>query len=147
MPIEAIFQSVQLAWLARCTSLYYDQVEDSIFLHNNTCVWAFKQGSLSLVLRKKDVFLTVGYTNWKEAAAVKSGGFPIPKDSEVACKLSRSCLHVAICFIKLHTFLVHKHLQSQLPRLHLYFKLSTWRNLCYLCQQLILVSECTDVLH
>ena len=59
---------------------------------------------MSLVPKKKDAFITVGYTNWKEAAGEKSGGFPTHKCSEVGCKLSRSCLHVAICFIKLRTF-------------------------------------------
>ena len=64
-----------------------------------TCVWAFKQGSVSLVPKKKDAFITIGYTNWKDAAGEKSGGFPTHERSEVGCNLSRSSLHVVICFI------------------------------------------------
>ena len=51
---------------------------------------------MSLVPKKKDAFITLGYTNWKEAAGEKSVGFPTHIISEVGCKLSRSCLHVAI---------------------------------------------------
>ena len=33
--------------------------------------------------RKKDIFLTVSYTNWKDASGEKKVGFPIHEHSEV----------------------------------------------------------------
>ena len=70
-----------------------------IYIYSSTCVRLFNQGSVSLVPKKKDAFITVG-----EAAGEKSGGFPTHTRSEVGCKLSRSCLHVTISFTKLLTF-------------------------------------------
>ena len=61
--------------------MHYDQVEDKMFCF--TWVRAFKQGSVSLVLKKKDAFISVGCTNWKDAAGEKSGGFPTHERSEV----------------------------------------------------------------
>ena len=51
--------------------------------------------------KKKDAFITVGYTNWKDAAGDKSGGFPTHERSEVGYKLSHSSVRVAICLIQL----------------------------------------------
>ena len=48
------------------------------------CVTAVKQGSTSLVGKKKDSFISVGYTNWKDAAGEKHGGFPTHERSEVS---------------------------------------------------------------
>ena len=39
---------------------------------------------------RKDAFLTAGYTNWKDAAGEKTGGFPVHERSEVGrtfCKI------------------------------------------------------------
>lgn len=44
---------------------------------------ALKQGSTMRFERKKDIFLTVGYTNWKDASGEKKGGFPTHERSEV----------------------------------------------------------------
>ena len=52
-------------------------------MYCHTCVQALRQGSLTLVGKKKDAFLTAGYTNWKDAAGEKSGGFSTHEHSEV----------------------------------------------------------------
>ena len=74
---KPVFGSVHLAWFHKWPWLHYDQVKDKMFCY--TCVWAFKQGSVSLVPKKGCVH------NYER--------------SEVGCKLSRSFLQVAICFI------------------------------------------------
>ena len=74
--------------------MQHDQAEDKMFCF--TCVQAFKQGSVSLLPKKKDAFISVGYTNWKDAAGEKSGGFLTHERSDVGCKLSRIIL---FCFI------------------------------------------------
>ena len=87
---KPVFPSVQPAWFRKWPWLHYDQVEDKMFCY--TCVRAIKQGSVSLVPKKKDALISVGYTNWKDAAGEKSGGFPTHERSEVGCKLSRTYL-------------------------------------------------------
>ena len=52
-----------------------------MFCH--TCCQALKQGNTKLAERKKDTFLTVGYTNWRDAAGEKKGAFPTHEHSEV----------------------------------------------------------------
>ena len=42
-----------------------------------------KQGSTMRFERKKDIFLTVVYTNWKDASGEKKGDFPTHERSEV----------------------------------------------------------------
>ena len=61
-----------------------------------TCVQAYQQGSMSLVSKKKDTFLSVGYTNWKDATGEKSGGFPTHERSEVTKPFFT--LHIASIF-------------------------------------------------
>ena len=90
------------------------RLKTSVLLYSNTCVWAFKPGSMRLVLYKKDAFKTIGYTNWKGAAGENSGGFLKHERSEVGFKLSHTCLHVQYLFAsyKYILFPVHEHLQS-----------------------------------
>ena len=46
--------------------------------------YCIKQGNTKpLAEKKKDTFLTVGFTNWKDAAGGKKGAFPTYKRSEV----------------------------------------------------------------
>lgn len=78
---KPVFRSIQPTWFQKWPWLHYDQVEDKMYCH--TCVQALRQGSLTLVGKKKDAFLTAGYTNWKDAAGEKSGGFPTHERSEV----------------------------------------------------------------
>ena len=53
-----------------------------MFCH--TCCQAIKQGNTKpLAEKKKDTFLTVGFTNWKDAAGDKKGAFPTHERSEV----------------------------------------------------------------
>ena len=82
---KPVFRSVQPAWFVKWPWLHYDQVEDKMFCH--TCALALKQGSTIPVARKKDAFITVGYTNWKDAAGEKSGGFPTHECSEVSLQV------------------------------------------------------------
>ena len=45
---------------------------------------AIKQGNTKpLAEKKKDTLLTVGFTNWKDAAGEKKGAFPTHERSEV----------------------------------------------------------------
>ena len=53
-----------------------------MFCH--TCVQAFKKGMTLPGGKKKDAFITVGDTNWKDATGEKSGGFPTQECSEVS---------------------------------------------------------------
>ena len=76
-----VFRSIQPAWLSKWPWLHYDKMEDKMFFH--TCCQALKQGSTMRFERKKDIFLTVGYTNWKDASGEKKGGFPTHERSEV----------------------------------------------------------------
>ena len=78
----AVFRSVQSAWFRKWPWLHYDQAEDKMFCH--TCCQAIKQGNTKpLAEKKKDTFLTVGFTNWKDAAGDKKGAFPTHERSEV----------------------------------------------------------------
>ena len=53
-----------------------------MFCH--TCCQAVKQGmAIRGADKKKDAFITIGYTNWKDAAGEKKGGFPTHECSEV----------------------------------------------------------------
>ena len=53
-----------------------------MFCH--TCCQAVKQGMVICGAdKKKDVFLTLGYTNWKDAAVEKKSGFPTHDYSRV----------------------------------------------------------------
>ena len=53
-----------------------------MFCH--TCCQAVKQGlAIRGADKKKDAFITIGYTNWKDAAGEKKGGFPTHERSEV----------------------------------------------------------------
>ena len=62
--------------------LLYDQAEDKMFCH--TCCQAIKQGNMKpLAEKKKGTFLTVGFTNWKDAAGDEKGAFPTHERSEV----------------------------------------------------------------
>lgn len=79
---KPVFRSVQSAWFRKWPWLHYNQVEDKMFCH--TCCQAAKQGMTTHgAEKKKDTFLTVGYTNWKDAAGEKKGGFPTHERSEV----------------------------------------------------------------
>ena len=79
---------MQPTWFKKWSWLHYDQVNDRMFCH--VCVTAVKQGSTSLVGKKKDSFISVGYTNWKDAAGEKHGGFPTHERSEVS-RISSQC--------------------------------------------------------
>ena len=76
---KPVFRSVQPAWFKKWPWLHYDQVEDKMFCH--TCCQALKQVNIKLGERKKDTFLTVGYTNWKDTAGEKKGAFPTHEPS------------------------------------------------------------------
>ena len=78
---KPVFRSVQPVWFQKWPWLHYDQVEDRMFCY--TCVEAHKQRISMLMCKKKDAFLTVGYTNWKDATGEKNGAFPIHEHSEV----------------------------------------------------------------
>lgn len=53
-----------------------------MFCH--TCCQAIKQRNTKLLTeKKKDTFLTVGFTNWKDAAGEKKGAFSMHERSEV----------------------------------------------------------------
>ena len=54
-----------------------------MFCH--ACVQALKKGSVtrSLATKAEGAFLTRGYTNWKDAAGEKRGGFPTHERSQV----------------------------------------------------------------
>ena len=47
---------------------------------------------MTLVPKKKDAFITVGYTNWNHDAVEKSGGFSTHERSEICSKLLHSYL-------------------------------------------------------
>ncbi len=81
---KPVFRCVQPAWFQKWPWLHYDQVEDRMFCY--TCVQACKQGGVTIVGKKKDTFLTLGYTNWKDAAGEKSGGFPTHERTEVGIR-------------------------------------------------------------
>ena len=102
--LKPVFRSVQPAWFRKWPWLHYDQVEDKMFCH--ICLQAFKQGSVSLIQKKKDAFITVRYTNWKDAAGEKSVGFSTHEHSEVGYKLSRSYVCVAFSLYNHKYFLL-----------------------------------------
>ena len=53
-----------------------------MFCH--TCCQAIKQGNTKLLAeKKKGMFLTVSFTNWKDATGDKKGAFPTHEHSEV----------------------------------------------------------------
>ena len=79
---KPVFRCVQSAWFRKWPWLHYDQAEDRMFCH--TCCQAVKQGlAIRGADKKKDAFITIGYTNWKDAAGEKKGGFPTHERSEV----------------------------------------------------------------
>ena len=69
---KPVYCSVQPSRFTKWPWLHYDQAEGRMFCH--TCVEACKKGMAMPGGRKKDTFITVGYTNWKHAAGGKSGG-------------------------------------------------------------------------
>jgi len=50
----------------------------------HTCAKTYKKRMTMPGGRKKDAFITVGYTNWKDAAGQTSGGFASHERSEVS---------------------------------------------------------------
>ena len=79
---KPVFRLVQPSWFTKWPWLNYDQAEDRMFCH--TGVEACKKGMTMPGGRKKDAFITVGYTNWTDAAGEKGGGFPTHERSEVS---------------------------------------------------------------
>ena len=71
--MKPVLRSMQPSWFQKWPWLHYDQAEDKVFCH--TCCQAIKQGNMMLVEKKKDTFLTIGFTNWKDAAGEKKGVF------------------------------------------------------------------------
>ena len=70
---KPVLRSVQSAWFHKWPWLHYYQADDRMFCH--TCCLAVKQGmTIHGVDKKQDTFITVGYTNWKDAAGEKKGG-------------------------------------------------------------------------
>ena len=80
---KPVFRSFQSSWFNKWPWLHYDQAEDRVFCH--ACVQALKKGSVtrSLATKAEGAFLTRGYTNWKDAAGEKRGGFPTHERSQV----------------------------------------------------------------
>jgi len=78
---KPVYRTVQPAWFQKWPWLHCDQVGDRMFCY--TCVQAYQQGSMPLVSKKKDTFISVGCTNWKDATSEKSGGFPTHEHSDV----------------------------------------------------------------
>ena len=79
---KPVFRCVNPAWFQKWPWSYYDQANDKMFCY--PCVQAVRRGSVKLVGKKKDAFLTAGYTNWKDASGDKKGGFPTHERSEVS---------------------------------------------------------------
>ena len=68
------FRSVQSVWFRKWPWLHHNQAEDKMFCH--TCHQTIKQGNVKLLAeKKKEMFLTVGFTNWKDATEVSKGTY------------------------------------------------------------------------
>ena len=81
---KPVLRSFQSAWFDKWSWLHYDQVLDKAYCH--TCIEGVKQGKVKRFRNSPgdNVFLTTGYTNWKDASGEKHGGFNIHERSQVS---------------------------------------------------------------
>ena len=78
---KPVFRSFQPLWIKKWLWIHYDAANDRVFCF--TCARAVRQGSVSVTGRSESVFVSRGYTNWKDATGDKKGEFAMHERSQV----------------------------------------------------------------